>query len=660
MSNPHPARPLFFTNKKSEAPHLRTWAEFRKQIKAGDFGDLWHQLTKEADREAGLPALTPSTDFPGRASHQAAVANRDYTVTAAATQRVLRNALLFKVTGQRSYKRCALRQIYSLIDPAVWVVWRDHNPVEPRIPADLRTGWISRDLGIAYNWLCSSLKPSERQHIIDGIDLMGIQPFLKSLPLNPRWMNDPSNWMTCIVGGLGICGMALGDDHPQSQQIVKLSQPTMESYFQVIGSEGEFNESPGYAGSLYLPTLYYSALQSFAPGKSNRLAGFPFPQCARWVQYLALGPNRIAVFGDGYPELGPLMQHYAAVAAATRDPVIQGLAKHYRAPNAGSDSKVPNIFEFIWLDPTLPAQTPGPDYPKFATFKKHAAVFSSRSDWNPKGAECVVYGKAGREPWHSHHDTGQVCIDAFGERMIRDHGLPAGGYPKNFHLLRHEYYNSSTHGHNLLTINEREHPHRAFKGCYLSEGALPDGLGVHWVYDLSICHPDATKVTRAVFHFLPNIVIVIDDAYAKARAKFKLRWHTAKPCKIADDGSFKYTIGKARMSGCVQSNSSGQLRFDHGRHEYLPPYDCTRDGGKLDQPREPYVDIRTQGKHCRLLTGFATGPSSSRHVTWREKNGALSFEDKKRGRFSLRLSSNTLHYETPHGSGSFDLSMMAR
>ncbi len=644
--------PLFFTGRKSDAPHLRTWAEFRKQIKAGDFGDLWDELVKEADRETDSPALTPSTDFPGRAFHQAAVANRDYTVTAAATQRVLRNAMLFKVTGKQAYKRCALRQIYSLIDPSIWVIWRDQNPVEPPIPADLRTGWISRDLGIAYNWLRSSLKPAERQRIVDGIDLLGIQPFLESLPLNPRWMNDPSNWVTCIVGGMGVCGMALGEDHPKAREIVEISQPPMDAYFQIIGPEGEFNESPGYAGSLYMPTIYYSAMQSYDSGQTDRLAAWPFPQCARWIQYLALGPNRIAVFGDGYPEVVPLMQHYAAVAAATRDPVIQGLAKHYRAAIVGSVSKCPDVFELIWLDPTLPAQTPGEDYPKFATFKKYAAVFSSRSDWNPRGSACVVYGKAGREPWHSHHDTGQVCIDAFGERMIRDHGLPAGGYPKNFHLLRH--------GHNLLTLNEREHPHRAFKGRYLSEGELPDGLGVHWVYDLSACHPDATKVTRAVFHFLPHIVIVIDDATAKSRAGFKLRWHTAKPCKITDDGSFKYAIGKARMSAHVQTHSRGKTSYDHGRHEYRPPYDCNRDGGKLDQPREPYVDIHTQGKHCRLLTAFATGPSSSRHVSWREKNGTLSFEDKKRGRISVRLSRHMLHYKTPSGTGSFNLSMMNR
>ena len=113
------------------------------------------------------------------------------------------------------------------------------------------------------------------------------------------------------------------------------------------------------------------------------------------------------------------------------------------------------------------------------------------------------------------------------------------------------------------------------------------------------------------------------------------------------------------MSARVQSHSRGKLRFEHGRHEYLPPYDCNRSGGKLDQPREPYVDIHKQGKHCRLLTTFATSSSTTRSVTWKsESDGSLSHQDKKHDRFSVRLSQSSLHYETPHGRGSLSLAAM--
>jgi hypothetical protein len=67
------------------------------------------------------------------------------------------------------------------------------------------------------------------------------------------------------------------------------------------------------------------------------------------------------------------------------------------------------------------------------------------------------------------------------------------------------------------------------------------------------------------------------------------------------------------------------------------------------------VDTCTSGKHCRFLTAFATGLSSSRLPSWQEKDGTLSFRDPKRGTFSVRIEKDILHYETPRGQGSFDL-----
>jgi len=590
---------------------------------------------------------------------QAAHANRDFTITVAVTQRVLRAALLFKVTGNRAYLRGCLEQIDVLIDRQIWVEWRDKAHVKLGFPADLRTGGIAREVAIAYNWLRSSLTSAQRTKIVAGLDRMAIQPFLESLPMDPFWMRDSTNWMTCVVGGMGICGMALGPDHPQSKKLVRLSKAKMASYFDAFGPAGEFNESPGYAGSLILVVGYYSALQSLEGGAANRLAQFPFPQAAHWIQYLTLGPKRIAGFGDCQPTAPPFVSHYAAVAAATRNPTIQGLAQHFRATIMGY--AVPDIFELIWLDPSLPAKKPDAKAPRHATFRGHAACFSSRSDWKTSGPACVVYGKAGREPHHAHADAGQVCIDAHGERLIRDLGLPAGGYPADFFgENRYKYYNASALGHNLLTVNDREHPDRPTPGEFIQEGALPNGLGVHWVYDLSACHPEATKVTRTVFHFLPNIVAVIDEARVEKPARFRLRWHTAKPVNIRGDGSFRFSSGHASLSARVHVAKPVRAQHHHGRHRYEAPFHQTRMGDPLQQRREPYVDTCTKGKHCRLLTVFATGRSSSQLGSWQEKNGQLSFHDKQHGRFSVIIINNVLHYETPQGIGSFALPMITR
>ncbi len=611
---------------------------------------MWTKIAKQAKQDLKEPLLTPSSMPPGRQPDQALHANRDFSISVSVCQRILRTALLFKVTGDTAYKAACLHQIDTVCDPKVWVEWRDKSHIPFGYPADLRTGWISRDVSLAYNWLRSSLTVKQRQKIIAGIDHMGIRPYLDSIPMNPNWLQKLSNWTTCIVGGMGVCGMALGEDHPDSARLVKIAKNTMEAYFDIFGPTGEFNESPAYAGSLMLVTKFYSALQCVEPSQNNRLAEFPFPQAARWIQYLALGPKRMAAFGDSHPDSPPFVPHYTAVAAATGDPVIQGLALHYGANAQGYTA--PDIYQLLWFDPKIPAKQPDADYPRYATFNAHGACFSSRSDWKTSGSDCVVYGKAGREPYHSHPDAGQVCLDAHGERLIRDLGLPSGGYPNGKY---DRYYNASVLGHNLLTINNQELNTRAFKGRFLSEGPMPDGLGVHWVYDLTAFHSSAVKIKRSVFHFLPNIVVVIDEAHAKSRSGFRLRWHPARPIKIKDDGSFKFTQGKASLSACVKSYGRSKVTYESGRHAYRAPYDCNRLGEKHPQRHEPYVDALISGKQCQTLTAFATSSSDSRLSSWQENDGTLSIRDKKHGTFSVRLEKNVLHYKTPRGAGSFSL-----
>ncbi len=590
--------------------------------------------------------------FPGRLPDQAAHANRDYTICEAVGQRVMRSALVFKVTGNKAHKTCALKQMETLFDQSLWPEWRDQAHACQQNPADLRTGMLSRDIGIAYNWLRSTLSPKERQSIIDGLDQCGIQRFLDSLPRKPFWLDRSTNWQTCVVGGLGICGMALGDDHPKSKFLIELSREKMESYQKIFGPEGEFNESPAYAGAVGLVVLYYSALQSLDNTTADCLSKFPFPQAARWIQYLTLSPKRLAGFGDGHPEAAPMVAHYAAVAAATGDPVIQGLSQQFRAGILGTG--IPNVLEIMWSNPAIPARKPGAAYPKHATFKAHGACFSSRTDWKSSGSDCVVYGKAGREPAHAHCDAGHICIDAQGERLIIDHGTPAGGYPEDFFgKNRTKYYNASVLGHNLLTINDREHPNKATRGRFLSEGLLPDGIGVHWHYDLKACNPEATRMSRAVFHLLPHIVVVVDDAHTKTRSNFRLRWQTAKPTKIKPDGTFRFTNGKATLSARVKSSGRATATHTSGRHAYHAPYDRNRLGEKLGQPREPFVDICTTGKSCRMLTVFATGPTRSRLPDWQEENNTLSLRDPQHGHVSIRLENDVLYYETRHGVGSF-------
>ena len=46
-----------------------------------------------------------------------------------------------------------------------------------------------------------------------------------------------------------FAGMALAEDHPDSKKLVDFAVEKMKWYLEMYGAEGEFNESPDYAGA---------------------------------------------------------------------------------------------------------------------------------------------------------------------------------------------------------------------------------------------------------------------------------------------------------------------------------------------------------------------------------------------------------------------------
>jgi len=260
---------LFLTAEK--LPGLRSVAELRAAIRQpGHTAELWKLLLTQADRDTSAPVITPTNfQIPERSDAQRTTANPDYYVCRAAGQRILRNALAYLITENPRYRDVALRQIETLLDSTEWPDWRDRAHRE--YPADLRSGALGRDIGIAYDWLHGSLSPAERRSIVEGLDRRAIQPFWQSVDAGTWWVNGHNNWTTCIVGGLGIVGMALAEDHPDGGRLVDFSQSRMRDYLQHYGKQGEFNESVGYSAATRLPAVYFDALRYHTRGGENVL-----------------------------------------------------------------------------------------------------------------------------------------------------------------------------------------------------------------------------------------------------------------------------------------------------------------------------------------------------------------------------------------------------
>lgn len=615
-------------------PHdgLRSVADLRASIGSGHARRLWGRVERAAQATLGAPAITPQTPLDGRTRSAVATGNPDYVVTRAAGHRVLVHALAHLLTGEAGYRSAALRQVEALLDPAAWPQWLDQAHERFGHPADLRTGMLARDVGLAYDWLYPALSGSERRTLADGLVTRALDPYLTSLEQDPWWVHDLNNWITVIASGVTVAALALGDGHPLTRRVVEASQPLMDAYLQRYGPDGEFNENPAYGNSTDRPVLFYEALRYASGGGTNRLAAWPFPQTCRWTMYLTLPPGRLAAFGDGHPEAKPVVTHVAAVAGAARDGVLQW----YYLQHAASDEADP--LELLWYDPTVEPLDPQGREPLGRAFPAHGACLSSRTGWDAAETACVVYGKASREENHEHNDDGQVCIDGYGERLIVDLGAPAGGYPdRYFDEDRWLYYNASVRGHNVLAVGVRERrvPTRTRGEAYgevweairgrLLHATFDDARGGWWQADLTPTYEGVRRVRRTVVHLLPGVVAVLDEAALDDPDEIALRWHTVGRCAPDAEGAFTVRGERAGLAGRIVALDGARPRFLRGEHAYATPYDRNRDGDPLGQRRESYVEARATASGCRWLSLFALVAPGASVQAWTEAPGGLRY-----------------------------------
>ena len=244
-------------------------------------------------------------------------ANRDYTIVHRAGTRALRAALACLITEDVRYRDDALAQMDALFDTDRWPEWRDIAHTGMNI--DLRAGQLSRSLALAYDWIHPFLDAEQRQWIVDGIDRCGIQPFFKDVADGVWWANGTNNWMTCVVGGHGIAGIALAEDHPRSEELVDYAHPRLNAYFDNYGPEGEFNESVSYANAHALPLLYFSAHRYAAGGGENHLASFPIPDTCRWMMHFTVPPGHVVPFGDSHIGRAPSAPMFATVISLAEE-----------------------------------------------------------------------------------------------------------------------------------------------------------------------------------------------------------------------------------------------------------------------------------------------------------------------------------------------------
>ena len=602
---------------------LRSLDEVRAGTREGHGAQLWAEALAGAQTDLRAAPLLPSSIFPGRDPLQARHANRDYTICRAVQLRLHRDAIAALLTGDARFAEAALRQMEALFDTELWPEWRDMAHQVQGLPADLRTGMFAKSVALAYDWLHPMLTGQQRERILQGIERCAIRPFLRSAEAGAWWFRGTTNWTTCVTGGLGIAGMALGDDHPEARRLVELSMPVMRDYLKVLGPEGEFNESVAYSTSMEAPVTYWMAHRCHTGGGDDMLRQPVFSKFARWHMHFVVPPGCMVPFGDAHPGAPPIVGMFAALAAATRDGVLQWFYLNHCAPSERRDP----VMEMLWFDPTVEPVSPEGRMPRGRAYAAHGACVSSRTDWDPRSTPCVVYSKGGHgAEAHGNHDAGQVCIEAHGEPLIVDLGAPSI-YPADFFgPNRWRYYNAGACGHNVLLFGGREMRSGPEDKARMLEAAFDERKGGWWTLDLAGVYEGVLSARRTVVHLLPGVVVVLDDARLRQCDDISLRWHTADRCEPDAQGNFTVRAARASLSARILTLDAGTVAFSREEHLYAPPFDKDRMGEPLEHRRESFVRAQLTGSACRLLSLFAVFGPGQAPQPWKHGPGAWSVE----------------------------------
>ena len=601
-------RPYMFVT-ASRVEGLRSVADVRRGITSGHAKYLWEKLLDKVNRELAEPVVTPMQERDG----QRVLGNRPYSLVAQAANRILDTALVALVLEDQRYIDGALQQIMALFDEDQWPEWSDQAHLNAGLNADLRHGQLVVPAAVAYDWLYHQLTPEQRSAIVDGLDRCAITPYKAGYAAGEHWSRRQTNWMTVVLGGFGIAGMALGPDHPDSALLVANSLPEMERYLDVLGPEGEFNESVQYAGSMAYLVRYFMAMRYASGGADNPFARHSFSKFYEWYMLMTFPPGRVAGFGDPAPNMPPVVVPVAAVAAATRNPVLQWFYEQYNDKMLESHRK--RALEVLYYDAGLDAQSPQGRMPLGKAFHYQGKLVSSRSDWDPISTTSVVYAKAGREANHGHADWGQLCVDGYGERLVVDLGAPPG-YPKSGSEY---FYNYQQFGHNVFVFGENDTGgvslrEKGRSGVFLWT-EFDEQRGAAWSMDLSGVYGDGFQVTRTVVHLLPRVAAILDVATLPAKQPISMRWHLAEAVAPEPNGVLTVGRGAARLTGRIL-RLDGEARLSANTHAYSAPYNKDRLGNELKQKHEPYVELQTNDERCSVLTLFAVSDTNDDAVVW--------------------------------------------
>jgi len=433
-------------------------------------------------------------------------------------------AFYWLITKNETYALAATKYMLSLRQ---WDTWSSDA---------LTMGFICRGLAVGYDWLYDYLQPGEKAIVRDMIRTAAMWIYVESLGEEAWWTQAYAcNWLAIAHSGLGLAGLALWEELPDSKGWVSLAQTKIEKYLDSGGPDGGWGEGLHYWQYGLIPILL------FADGLRNitgqDLFKHPWLEAAWRFPVYCLSPRKqgLVNFGDSDYRL-TLTQQVGVCMVKLATEYRNGFAQWFvHATQTLKKERVSAVpWTFIWYDPSIPATDPVVLPTSFLFRGLGWAIM--RSGW--KSDDVLFAMKSGQAWKHGHADQNSFTLEYLGERLVTDPGY--GPQSDEYFSKKDIQPYIASIGHNTVLINsvgqtiktpDRRPEPWGLIGSFISADGYDYVLG-----DASATYSYPMRsFIRQVAFVKPSYFLLHDELSASKPSSFSWLLHSAGKIEVRGD-----------------------------------------------------------------------------------------------------------------------------
>jgi hypothetical protein len=490
-------------------------------------------------------------------------------------------SFMYQITGDTKYADKAFEFADAFCDLTTWTQRAHEFPIiysrvmpwnvpddQVNFSFDHYSGDAGRTMAAVYDWLYPALNTAQRDRIRGAL----LEKIITKVRGNYEyhwWATAyKCNWCGVCNSGVGLAGLALLTEDPQLTDVVAESYNRINSLFDQLGIDGDWQEGGSYWNyGISTSTYFADALKRITNGKYNlfnneRLKNNP----VTFPIYISLQRGESLNFEDAGG--GPLGRSF----------FINKLATETNNKNAAWYGKEfcrkfwSDPFDIIWAKPAIEPEAP-----------KNPSIHFRTTDWWVMRSEflnsekVVVAGKAGmnNDPHHGHLDIGQFVVQWREQYYISELGKMF--YDEQyFDDARWDYPFASSVGHNVVFVNgELQIPGKLRRQPwnYNVGGKVLDfrtsATRDYVLMDPSNAYPkkELKNWRRHVILEKPNITVVVDEVKAAIGAEIEARFHSE--CKIEVKEKYTLLKGKNGTMALIPFTETG-FAIREGKHAIQP------------------------------------------------------------------------------------------